>query len=73
MGISFARQARKPLMGMTETDFSEEGYFYQIGIPPMRVDILIGIPKRAFEQAWQNRNEVDFKTLSTPRRKNRPK
>ena len=31
-----------PLSGMTEADFAEEGYFYQMGIPPVRVDILPG-------------------------------
>ena len=33
-----------PLAEMTEVDFSQEGYFYQMGLPPMRVDILMGIP-----------------------------
>ena len=33
-----------PLAGLTEADFSEEGYFYQMGVPPLRVDILMGIP-----------------------------
>ena len=52
-----------PLAGLTEADFSEEGYFYQMGVPPLRVDILMGIPGREFEQAWKNRNEVDFDGL----------
>lgn len=52
-----------PLAGLTEADFAEEGYFYQMGIPPMRVDILMGIPGMDFEQAWKNRNEVDFDGL----------
>lgn len=30
-----------PLEGMTKDDFAHEGYFYQMGIPPIRVDILI--------------------------------
>jgi hypothetical protein len=33
-----------PLAELTEEDFAEEGYFYQMGVPPMRVDILMGIP-----------------------------
>jgi hypothetical protein len=55
-----------PLAGMTETDFAEEDYFYQMGFPPVRVDILMGIPGGDFEQAWQNRNEVDFDGLVVP-------
>ena len=52
-----------PLAGLTEKDFAEEGYFYQMGVPPMRVDILMGIPGIAFEQAWERRKEVDFEGL----------
>ncbi len=52
-----------PLAGLTEKDFAEEGYFYQMGVPPMRVDILMGIPGIAFEQAWERRKEVDFDGL----------
>ena len=52
-----------PLVGLTEADFSEEGYFYQMGRPPMRVDILMGIPGMEFEAAWQRREEVDFDGL----------
>jgi len=55
-----------PLADLTEADFSEEGYFYQMGIPPIRVDILMGIPGGDFEKAWQNRNEVDFDGLVVP-------
>ena len=52
-----------PLAGLTEKDFAEEGYFYQMGVPPMRVDILMGIPGMAFERAWEKRKEVDFDGL----------
>jgi hypothetical protein len=55
-----------PLAGLTEADFSEEGYFYQMGVPPIRVDILMGIPGGDFEGAWGNRNEVDFDGLMVP-------
>jgi hypothetical protein len=55
-----------PLSGMTEDDFAEEGYFYQMGIPPVRVDIIMGIPGLAFEEAWKNRNEIQFDDLLVP-------
>jgi len=57
------REFGAPLAGLTEDDFSEEGYFYQMGVPPMRVDILMGIPGIEFEQAWEKRVEVDFDGL----------
>jgi hypothetical protein len=52
-----------PLAGLTEDDFAEEGYFYQMGVPPIRVDILMGIPGLEFEAAWRSRIEVDFEGL----------
>jgi hypothetical protein len=57
------KQFGAPLAGLTEADFSEEGYFYQMGVPPVRVDILMGIPGGDFEKAWQARNEVNFEEL----------
>ena len=41
------REFGAPLAGLTEADFAEEGYFYQMGIPPVRVDILMGITRSA--------------------------
>ncbi len=52
-----------PLSGLSEADFTEEGYFYQMGRPPMRVDILMGIPGIDFEKAWKNKMEIDFDGL----------
>jgi predicted nucleotidyltransferase len=55
-----------PLVDMTEADFAEEGYFYQMGVPPVRVDILMGISGVEFEEAWDRRKEVDFDGLTVP-------
>ena len=55
-----------PLSGLDPSDFSEDGYFYQMGVAPVRVDILMGIPGGEFDQAWKNRNEVDFDGLIVP-------
>jgi hypothetical protein len=52
-----------PLTGLSEADFTEEGYFYQMGRPPIRVDLLMGIPGVAFGHAWEHRVEVDFNGL----------
>jgi predicted nucleotidyltransferase len=52
-----------PLADLTEADFAEEGYFYQMGVPPMRVDILMGIPGIEFEAAWEKKVEIDFDGL----------
>jgi hypothetical protein len=48
-----------PLEGLTEQHFSESG-FYQMGRPPIRVDILMTIEGVDFRSAWENREEADF-------------
>ncbi len=57
------REFGAPLVGLTAEDFAEEGYFYQMGVPPVRVDVLMGIPGLEFEAAWQKRQKVDFDDL----------
>ncbi len=41
-----------PLSGLTVKDFSQQGYFYQMGRSPMRVDILMSAPGVIFDDAW---------------------
>ncbi|MBI5842879.1 MAG: nucleotidyltransferase [Chloroflexi bacterium] len=53
-----------PLAGLTPKDFSEEGFFFQMGVPPVRVDILMGIPGVQFDPCWERRVEVDFDGLT---------
>ncbi|MCL4529276.1 MAG: nucleotidyltransferase [Chloroflexi bacterium] len=57
------REFGAPLTGLTAKDFSEEGFFFQMGVPPVRVDILMGIPGIKFEEYWNRRMEVDFDGL----------
>ena len=57
------REFGAPLAGLTAKDFAEEGYFYQMGVPPVRADVLMGIPGLEFGPAWERRVEVDFDGL----------
>jgi len=57
------REFGAPLAGLTPNDFAEEGFFFQMGVPPVRVDILMGIPGIQFEDCWNRRVEVDFEGL----------
>ncbi len=52
-----------PLADLTPKDFSEEGFFFQMGVPPVRVDVLMGIPGIKFDECWDRRMEVDFDGL----------
>ncbi|MBI2344404.1 MAG: hypothetical protein HYV02_08750 [Deltaproteobacteria bacterium] len=49
-----------PLKNLSEDDFAKEGYFYKMGNPPMRVDILMSIPGITFNEAWQRRVTEDI-------------
>jgi hypothetical protein len=54
------REFGAPLTDLTPKDFSEEGFFFQMGVPPVRVDVLMGIPGISFDECWSRRMEVDF-------------
>jgi hypothetical protein len=53
-----------PLEGLSQKDFSEDGFFYQMGQPPVRIDILMGIPGLKFQEAWKRRETVWFDDLA---------
>ncbi len=54
-----------PLAGVTAADFSQQGLFYQMGRPPVRVDILTSVTGMQFEEAWPKRVEKDFGGVRT--------
>jgi hypothetical protein len=49
-----------PLAGLTADDFGHEGFFYQLGRPPLRIDIPMSIEGVTFDEAWQQRVESDI-------------
>ena len=49
-----------PLANLTEADFSKDGFFYQMGRPPVRVDILMSIEGVRFADAGEDRVGTDF-------------
>lgn len=57
------REFGAPLTGLTSKDFAEDGFFFQMGVPPIRVDVIMGIPGVNFEECWGRRVEVDFEDL----------
>jgi len=48
------------LAGLTDEDFAAPGYFYQMGNPPLRLDVMMDIPGGDFESAWTRRNTIDL-------------
>ena len=47
-----------PLLGLTPNDFKgDSSSFFQIGVPPNRIDILQSIDGVSFDEAWKDRIE----------------
>jgi hypothetical protein len=57
---SALKEFRAPLKNLTSDDFTHKGYFYQMGRPPLRVDIMMSIPGIEFDEAWSNREVVQL-------------
>lgn len=55
-----------PLHQLSKDDLLEPGTIYQIGVDPMRIDILTAIEPLAFDSAWTNRATIVVDGLSYP-------
>jgi hypothetical protein len=60
------REFGAPLKDLTPSDFMQEGYFYQMGNLPFRLDIMMSLPGVTFETAWANREKTGVEGLVIP-------
>ena len=49
-----------PLGGVSAGDFAKEDLIYQLGVPPIRVDIVTSLSGLEFSSAWERRTESEF-------------
>jgi hypothetical protein len=49
-----------PLAGISPRDFTAADVFYQLGVEPVRIDVMTSLPGLTFSAAWPNRNTIDF-------------
>ena len=49
-----------PLESVTARDFSTPGVVFQMGLPPVRIDVLTTLTGLAFEDAWAGRLQASF-------------
>jgi hypothetical protein len=49
-----------PMLDVTEADFARDDIVYQIGVAPIRIDVLTSISGVSFDQAWPNRVAVRY-------------
>lgn len=55
-----------PLTDLSTDDLLDEQTVFQIGVAPVRIDILAGIDGVSFEDAWPRRVEANLGTLTVP-------
>ena len=55
-----------PTAGVNADDFTQPEVFFQIGVDPVRVDILTSVTGLDFPSAWSRRIVVDFGGEPTP-------
>jgi hypothetical protein len=55
-----------PLEGVTAADFSRPGIIYQVGLPPLRIDVLTELTGIDFQRAWPNRVTQPVGGLAVP-------
>lgn len=49
-----------PLHDLTEADLSTPGVVFQIGVAPLRIDVLTAIDGVTFDEAWPARMQTEF-------------
>ena len=49
-----------PLRGIKPRDFNDKRLILQIGVAPVRVDILFDIPGVLFQTAWKNKRKIRY-------------
>jgi len=55
-----------PLHDLSEDDLVAAGLIFQIGVPPVRIDVITAIDAVEFESAWPDRVEAKLGGLSVP-------
>lgn len=49
-----------PLAGVSAADFANKNMIYQIGVAPVRIDIIMGLKYLSFDKAWKNRKRTNY-------------
>jgi hypothetical protein len=55
-----------PLRELSRDDLAHPGTVFQIGLPPLRIDVLTRITGVEFSAAWERRIEADFEGVRVP-------
>lgn len=64
--LTALREFGAPLHDLGEAELSRPGIVYQIGLPPLRIDVLTTIDGVEFPAAWRKRISADFDGVEVP-------
>jgi hypothetical protein len=53
-------------LGIAESDFSRPDIVVQLGLPPLRIDLLTGVSGLEFSEAWDDRLEETVDAVRLP-------
>jgi len=54
------QQFGAPMGQVTADDFSKPGIVFQMGLPPLRIDVLTELSGLTFDEAWPSRTQAEF-------------
>jgi hypothetical protein len=60
------REFGAPLHDLTVEDLARPGLIFQIGVPPVRIDVITRVAGLEFPAAWADRAEAQFGDLRVP-------
>ena len=58
--MSALEQFGAPTAGVSAEDFSRPGNVFQMGLPPVRIDVLTELTGLTFSEAWSTRTQAAF-------------
>lgn len=64
--LAALREFGAPLLDLTVADLSRPGVVFQIGLPPLRIDVLTVIDGVDFATAWPRHVTADFDGVTVP-------
>ena len=53
-------------LGIKEQDLQQPDVVIQLGLPPLRIDLLTSVSGITFDEAWPDRVETDFEGVGVP-------
>ncbi len=58
--MSALEQFGAPISEVSAEDFSRPGIVFQMGLPPLRIDVLTELSGLTFSEAWSTRTQAPF-------------